>query len=89
MGFPVVAVAFLTLLAVGFVCMPLFRSEDELQPLYRPRPGVHQLYGPTENDSVEVAYGPLLAHDRTRCLHCGSVTEATYDYCGDCLEPLA
>jgi hypothetical protein len=89
MEIPVVALAFLAVFAVGFVCAPLFRSEDELQPLYRSRPGVRQLYGPTEDDSADVEYGPLLEYGRTRCWHCGTVNESSYDYCGECLEPLA
>ncbi|MXR50463.1 hypothetical protein GRX03_02430 [Halovenus sp. WSH3] len=75
-------------LAAGFLAEPLFRSEDELEPINRPRPGVRTLYGPTEEDESEVEYGPLLDDDRVRCLHCGSVVDSSYRYCGECLEPL-
>lgn len=74
--------------AVGFIGAPLLRSEDDLEPLYRPRPGVRQLYGPTEDDTPETDYGPVLEDGRTRCQHCGTVADGDYQYCEECLEQL-
>lgn len=76
-------------LAAGYVVVPLFRSEDELEPINRPRPGVRGLYEPTEAEDSDTEYGPLLDDERVRCVHCGSVVDDSYRYCGECLEPLA
>lgn len=78
----------LAIFAIGFVCAPLLRSEDEIQPLYRSRPGVRHLYGPTGDERSDVDHGPLLEDGRIRCQDCGTVNDATYDYCEECLGPL-
>jgi hypothetical protein len=77
----------LVVLAVGFIGAPLFRSEDELEPLYRPRPGVRQLYGPTDEET-DIQYGPLPEDGYVRCQHCGAVSEDSYQYCESCVKQL-
>jgi len=84
----VVGVVF-TIFAIGFICAPLVRSEDEIRPLYRSRPGVRHLYGPTGDEISDADYGPLPEKGRVRCRHCGTVNDATYDYCEECLGSLA
>jgi hypothetical protein len=67
----------LVVLAVGFIGAPLHRA----------RPGVRQLYGPTD-DEAAVAYGPLPEDGYVRCQHCGAVSEDSYQYCESCVKQL-
>lgn len=78
----------LVIFTVWFIAAPLLRSEDEIQPLYRSRPGARPLSGSTGDETSDSEYGPLPEKGRIRCQHCGTVSDTTYDYCGGCLEPL-
>ena len=97
MELPVLAGIALAIFAIWFVCAPLVRSEEEIQPLYRSRPGVRHLYGPTgdetserttDEETSERDFVPLLEDGQVRCLQCGTVNDTTYDYCEECVEPL-
>ena len=80
------AVGAFVALSVGFVGAPLLRDEEELEPLHPSLKDTDGTHSDDEDSAVE--YGPLLADGRVRCGHCGSVSEGTYSYCGQCLTAL-
>lgn len=88
MELPVLAGIALALFAIWFVCAPLIRSEEEIQPLYQSRPGVRSPDGLTGDDRSDVDYGPLPEDGQIRCPQCGTINDAMYDYCEECLGPL-
>lgn len=69
-------------LAVGFVLAPLFRSEADLEPLRRQRPGTRHLHG-LEGRDREVA-----DHGERVCQRCGANVNDEYTYCRECLTPV-
>lgn len=81
------AAGMILLLAVWFIVAPLLRSEEEVKPLHRPRPGTRNVRGPREEDIPEPRLDPP-EDGAVRCRHCGSVTDDAYQYCEECLEPL-
>lgn len=78
----IVAIGVGAVLALTFVLAPLVRSETDLKPLRRPRPGTRHLHGLS---SVDVE---LLNPDERECPHCGATVAAVYDFCGECASPL-
>ncbi|WP_436902281.1 DUF7577 domain-containing protein [Halovenus halobia] len=72
--------------AVGFVGAPLLRDEAELEPLRPPLAAEEATHSDDEDSAVE--YGPLPVDGGVRCGNCGSVSEGTYSYCGQCLTAL-
>lgn len=80
------ALAVGAVVAVGFVGAPLLRDEEELEPLHPPLEDTNDTE--SDDEAADVEYGPLLADGRVRCGHCGSVSERTYRYCGQCLTAL-
>lgn len=80
---PVTAlVGIAVLLAVAFVLAPLVRSETDLKPLRRPRPGTRHLHG---LESIDVE---LTGSDQRHCYHCGASVDSDFDFCGQCSNPL-
>jgi hypothetical protein len=77
-----VALVIGALFAVAFVLAPLLRSEADLKPLRRRRPGTRHLHG---LDSVDI--DPETPETR-RCPHCGATVETAFDFCGECASPL-
>lgn len=69
--------------AVGFVGAPLPRDGDELEP-----PLATDSATNSDDEPSAVEYDPLLVDSRGRCKHCGSVSESTSSYCGQCLTAL-
>jgi len=69
-------------LALAFILAPLVRSEADLKPLRRRRPGTRHLHG---LDSVDV---DVTAAETRRCPHCGATVDAAFDFCGECASPL-
>ena len=88
MELPVLAGIALAIFAIWFVCAPLVRSEEEIQPLYQSRPGVRNPSGQTGDERSDVDHGPLPEDGQIRCLQCGTVNDAVYDYCEECLGRL-
>lgn len=72
------------LIAVVFVLAPLFRSEEDLEPLNRTRPGTRTLDGPTEQQQERLA--PV--EEGVRCWNCGAVVDAEFKYCGECVTAI-
>jgi hypothetical protein len=70
------------ILATAFVLAPLLRSETELKPLRRSRPGTRHLHG-LESEDVEV-----VSVESRDCPHCGATVDADFDFCGECASPL-
>lgn len=70
------------ILAIAFLLAPLVRSEAELKPIRRPRPGTRHLHG---LDSTDVE---PLDPDHRICPHCGASVGARFDFCGECASPL-
>jgi ribosomal protein S27AE len=78
----IIAIGAGVVLALAFVLAPLVRSETDLQPLRRQRPGTRHLRGLSSVD-VEV-----LTRDTRQCPHCGATVDAAFDFCGECASPL-
>jgi hypothetical protein len=70
------------LLAAAYVLAPLLRSEADLKPFRRARPGTRHLHG---LDSVDVT---VTEPDHRVCPHCGETVRADFDFCGACALPL-
>jgi len=66
----------------AFVLAPLVKSEEDLKPFRRRRPGTRHLHG---LDSVEV--DPTVP-DQRQCPHCGASVETEFDFCGQCSNPV-
>ena len=86
MGVLALSCGALLLLGIWFICAPLLRSEENLEPLYESRPAVQASRGQT--DGLDVEYSPLPETGKVRCYRCGAVCADSYQYCGSCLEPL-
>lgn len=79
----------LALAAAGFVLAPLFRAEEDLEPLVRPRSGIRKLAGP-ESPTQTAASRDVAPTDGTRrCPHCDTEIDGEYAFCGACANPLA
>jgi len=72
------------ILALAFVLAPLVRSETELKPLRRRRPGTRHLHGLASVDVDVDLHDP----DQRMCPHCGAPVRARFDFCGECASPL-
>ncbi|WP_302081444.1 zinc ribbon domain-containing protein [Salinibaculum rarum] len=68
--------------ALAFVLAPLVRSEADLKPLRRRRPGTRHRRG---LDGADV---DVLDPDQRTCPHCGATVRAGFDFCGECASPL-
>lgn len=82
-------VALAAVLLIGaFVLAPLVRSETELEPIHRPRPGVRNIRGPTreELDRRESTDQQRLADGAVICPRCGAVVDSEFRYCGQCSQ---
>lgn len=77
----------LVALAVGFVGAPLVRDEEELEPIRPPLKTASESVT-TDEHTGDIEYGPLLPDGQVRCLCCGSVSDDSYRYCGQCLTAL-
>jgi hypothetical protein len=79
---PLIAIVVGAVLALAFILAPLVRSEADLKPLRRRRPGTRHLHG-LESTDIE-----LLDPDSRDCPHCGAAVGADFDFCGECASPL-
>lgn len=70
------------MLALVFVLAPLVRSEADLKPLRRRRPGTRHLHGLAGTDV------DLNAATTRICPHCGVTVGDGFDFCGECASPL-
>jgi hypothetical protein len=70
------------LLAAAYVLAPLLRSEADLKPFRRARPGTRHLHG---LESIDVSVSDS---DQRVCPHCGETVRADFDFCGSCALPL-
>lgn len=68
-------------MAVVFVLAPLFRSEDKVKPLHKPRPGTRNLSGPHEEPQER----PSTPTDGVRCPNCGTIVDDDFKYCSQCV----
>jgi hypothetical protein len=87
MVYAAAALAVAALLIVLFVLRPLFQSEDEVESLDRPRPGTRNLSGPAESELPDKPQPPA-SGDAVRCPECGSVSDSSYAFCGNCAARL-
>lgn len=77
----------LVALSLAFVGAPLVRDEEELEPIRPPLKAASEA-ADSDDRLADVEYGPLTQHGRVRCCHCGSVSDDSYRYCGQCLTAL-
>ena len=77
-----IAIAAGAVLALAFVIAPLVRSETDLKPLRRRRPGTRHLHGLSSAD-VDV-----ISRTERSCPHCGATVDVAFDFCGECASPL-
>lgn len=73
------------LLLGAFILEPLLRSEDELEPLVRERPGTRNLSGPHDPQRDQ----PIRTDGGITCQNCGAVVDEEFDYCGECATPVS
>jgi hypothetical protein len=79
---PPIAILVGVILALAFILAPLVRSEADLKPLRRRRPGTRHLHG-LESEDIE-----LIDSDSRDCPHCGARVDSAFDFCGECASPL-
>ena len=79
---PPIAILVGVVLALAFILAPLVRSEADLKPLRRRRPGTRHLHG-LESEDIE-----LIDSDSRDCPHCGATVDSAFDFCGECASPL-
>lgn len=70
------------ILALMFVLAPLVRSEADLKPFRRRRPGTRHLHGLASADVDGRASATRV------CPHCGAAVGDGFDFCGECASPL-